>query len=276
MLQHSMTRLAQFGLGVVVAASLLGCTGVLGIDSERTLATSAPLPAEWSCLDDTPPAPWAAATLNQRFKIIDKTGAPAIPSKPVAGLSVRACARIDFDCTSPVGPSVLTGTDGIASVSVPNGFSGYFEVTGRDEYQPLMILERPVTADALSEITVVNKKTFAAFAGAAGTTLHTDTGELALWSRNCNGVGASGLVFDIKSNGDVGGVVYLANSLPTAEATQTDSSGVAEAFNVFPGTISATAKANDGSFEVANRSGVIRVGWQTQMNLYPDQLVLPP
>ena len=265
----------RLALGVIGAVSLVGCSSVLGIDSERSLATdnnTGPLPAEWACLRDPVPAA-SKVPVKQTFHFFDGSIAN-FPS--VAGLTVRACQRIDFDCANPVAPGVVTGEDGLAVVTVPSGFTGFFEAFGRDDYQSIIMVERVANSEIKAEVSVVTKAVSAAYAAAAGTMYQEGMGNMTLIVRDCEGKPGTGISFDLKSSSSTGSVVYLVNSLPTAGATATDASGVAVDFSLPPGALNASASASDGSFTVATRPGLARAGWLTQLSFYPDQLSLAP
>jgi len=271
MLQQSKMGVLQLALGVLLTASLVGCTGVLGIDSERTLGVNAaPLPEQWSCLKDPVPTS-SKTTFTQTLHFIDGASAN-FPS--ISGLSVRACQRIDFDCTSPLAPAVVTAADGVAVLTVPSGFAGYYEVTGRADYQSVIFVERIAVSDGAYEYSMVTKAVAAAYAAAADTMFQPGMANLTLVVRDCKGAPAAGIAFTLKSSGSTGSIVYLENSLPTAGTTQTDLTGVAASFALSPGALNGTAAAADGSFTVATRAALARAEWLTQISFYPDQLSL--
>jgi hypothetical protein len=272
MMQQSKVGVLQLVLGVLVATSLVGCSAVLGIDSERTVLKETPLPEQWACLKD--PVPTASRTTFTQTLHFTDGATSTFPS--IAGLSVRACQRIDFDCTTPLAPAVLTGADGRAVLTVPSGFSGYYEVAGRDDYQSVIMVERVATSDASYEYSLVTKAIAAAYAAAAGAMYLPGMGNMTLIARDCKGAPGVGIAFALNSSGTPASIVYLANSLPTAGTTETDQTGVGVVFALTPGALNATAAASDGSFTLATRAGLVRSGWLTQLSFYPDQLSLTP
>lgn len=269
----------QAAFGALVLA-LSGCSDVLGIESERTLddrGNELTLPAEWSCLGEAVPAASSAAMLTQTLHFYDVTVSSM--GQPISGLTVRACPRIDFDCATPISAAVTSNEGGIAAVSVPTGFNGYYEVSGRAGYQPYIVVESTIRENATTDVPVAPLQISAAYASAAGTTLDDQKGILLMTIRNCDDVAVPGVSFDVSSSGAVPApskLIYLVNSLPTGNAQATDSSGAAVIFNIAPGAINATAKASDGTFTIATRSGPIRAGWETQLHFYPDQLEKAP
>jgi len=272
MLQQSKMGVLQLALGALLATPLVGCTGVLGIDSERTLGVNAaPLPEQWACLKDPIPATASKTTFTQTLHFFD--GASANFSS-ISGLSVRACQKIDFDCANPLAPAVVTAADGVAVLTVPNGFAGYFEVTGRADFQSAIFVERVAVSDAAYEYSMVTKAVSAAYTAAAGTMFQPGMANMTLVVRDCKGAPGAGIAFTLKSSGATGSIVYLANSLPTAGTTETDQTGVGVDFALTPGALNGTAAAADGSFTVATRAGLTRADWLTQISFYPDQLSL--
>jgi hypothetical protein len=271
----TLTRAVNLIFGAALFAPLAGCSGVLGIESDRTLEddNQVTLAEQWRCLEDAAPAGSDASMVKQTLHFYDVT----IPKmgKSVPGLSVRACPRIDFDCALPVSETVVSDAEGLAVVSVPSGFNGYYEAFGASSYQPYIIAEEEIHADSYADIPVASLAVAAAYAGAAGAKLEEGMGELLMTVRDCGGVPAAGTSFDVNARGasvEEDELIYLVNSLPTPGATETDVSGAAVIFNLAPGAVNATALLSDGGVEIASRSALIRGGWETQMRFYPAQL----
>jgi hypothetical protein len=82
---------------------------------------------DYECLGNvpTPPVPTATYfTIIQPY--LDGSSGTAIPA---VGLTVNACSTTDAPCASPVAGG-MTNPSGDATLSVPSGFDGYFDVTG--------------------------------------------------------------------------------------------------------------------------------------------------
>ena len=279
MFKSSQRRTFEAFVGAAMLSALSGCSGVLGIESERTLSDSSKvsLPDEWSCLDDPAPVASTAPMLTQKLHLYDVTASNM--AKPIANLSARACPRIDFECATPMSDVATSDAGGIVSLSVPNGFNGYYEVYGLSTYQPYIVAANIVHADTSADVPVAPLAVSAAYAAAGGTKLDPTMGTLLMTVRNCDNGTAGGVSFDVNSSGVSAGadLVYLVNSLPTAGAKETDTaSGAAVIFNLAPGAVNAEAKVSEGSFTIGSRAALMRAGWETQMAFYPDQLVVSP
>lgn len=57
----------------------------------------------------------------------------AEPDEPLEGFTVRACQALDPACESGLVDELTTDEEGIAALTLPPGFAGFFDITG-DEY----------------------------------------------------------------------------------------------------------------------------------------------
>jgi hypothetical protein len=224
----------------------------------------------WLCLD----APvvvegFTEATRTFRVRVDDfQTG------MPVVGALLRACANEDTACETPLAEGT-TDAEGFVEITVPveaTGFAGYYEITEAERYPALFVENPPLQGEEVSFRTL-SQNTFNAFTALVGVTPDPTRGHAALQGEECDGRGGPELTF-ASSNGDASTrAAYIAGSLPSAAATETDLSGVGGLFNVPAGanvTISGTLRDGRlvGAVEVP-----IRAGWITITNIVPTFVV---
>jgi len=274
-------------LAITLAAPVgAGCSTVLGIDSNRHLASTADAGEDagldaglggWWC-ENNPVPDAAAGPIQVELFVNDVSTASSQNSfagNPVPGASVLVCSTLDLDCSKPIGPSFTSDEAGVALVSVPSGFSGYYELMASG-FTSAIASHTPQLGNELLQQGMVDVSLLAAGGGLAGVTADPNLPTAIVSVLDCNESPAPNMVFVIGAPGATEKLVYLANSLPSASATQTDSTGSAIIYNVPPGTLRITA-----SFAADNRtfrsiSTLARTGWVTFVQIRLDQSAREP
>jgi hypothetical protein len=279
--------------GYVAALVVAGCATVLGIDTGRRYvppddeggsvdeggsldagAEEAPhetqpsQPPGWACLNDpVPPTP--SGNVELRMTINDVSGSNG--ATPISGAEIHACSKLDLTCMNPFG-SVTTDDAGLADLMIPGGFAGYYEVRAQS-FTNAMLWRTPMLAPQSESQGLVQAELIAASGSLANVTQDPTLSLAIVTVEDCTATVAAGMVLDVATPTANEKVVYLANNLPSQEATQTDSmSGTALIFNVPPGVLEMTAFFADTHNAVRTVSTLARDNtWVTYVQIRPDQ-----
>ena len=281
-------KVAMGALGVIASAA--GCASVLGIDSDRHLATTdsgAPppaatadanlgtptpdanlytdLPANWACLNDAVPD---AGTGNVQLQLFFNDVANG--GTPIAGAEVHWCNQLDLTCTNAF-DSVTTDDGGIATLTVPVGFDGYYEVRATN-YSPSILSRTPQLSSESQPQGTVNIAVLSSGASLVGVQQDPNLAIAIVGAADCTTTPAAGITFQVGAPGATEQVLYLADNYPSKSATKTDSvTGSAIIFNVPPGTFSVTASFASNNEAIRTATTIARQGWITFVQIRPDQ-----
>lgn len=244
----------QLALVGMVAALLAGCSLLVDfngpqcdIDADCTArgaefrgatcvrnlcVASAPAAGEAN-LECAAPASNGQATVKYSFAVQVPTTTTGDAATP---LRVQACQQLDVDCQAPVaGPfDVLAGT--LYDFQLPQGFSGFFQITSAATLPALYFLARPVVADTIGwSPTVLSKDVVAELAAAAGVSLDPASGVVLASIRDCNGAPLAGA--NVTASDEQAIRYYVVNNLPVLSAMETSAQGVVGFANVPASTI---------------------------------------
>jgi hypothetical protein len=278
--------------GGVGAVSLGGCSEVLGIQADRYLAEAGPPesdastmdapveaapppPPGWQCIDDPPPPP-PTGTKQVKYLVNDVSGmhtSGSFVGTPVVGATLQACDRLDFQCQMPMSPTT-TDDAGIAFLTVPGGFDGFYQVTA-NAYAPSLVVRAPQIHDEYSQMPLVSANTLALGEQVVGVMQDPNNAIGVATVQDCSSNPAPGVTVEIATPTPNEKLVYFQDTLPTTTATSTDKTGTAMIFNVPPGTLTVTAYL-PGHRPIRTVSASMRAGWVTFVQVRLDQSdVLP-
>jgi hypothetical protein len=233
-------------------------------------ADASSLPPDWRCLlEPVPPTP--AGNVQLQLVFDDSSSAPG---SPIVGAEVHACAELDVDCTTPLG-SVTTGDAGIALLTVPGGFSGYYEVHA-PSFDPAVLSRMPQLSSESASQGMASVSLLSAGASLAGVTQDPSLSIAVVTIADCTATLAAGITIDVSAPGASERVVYLLNNLPSTSVTQTDVSGSALIFNVPPGTLVVSASFAATNQPIRSVTTFARQGWVTFVQIRPDQATHTP
>lgn len=254
---------------VVIAA----CTGLEpGSDTlpnhmiRREGADAAPPPSvdtAWACLDQPAPARAVARVASVRLTlVIADIGLEAPPE----GVKVRACHLLDVACQTPVTGSVEPAPDGSLQLVLPQGFTGFVEITSSDSVPTLFFPSAALSSDAVEELWVLTRAGLEALAAAGGTRIDAGRGHLLVRAFDCEDAPASEV--EVSSRG--GGQPFrFENGLPSLGSSVTTANGLAGFVNVPPG-LAVLSGRELGSGRAAGRASVIiRPEWLTYGDVKP-------
>jgi hypothetical protein len=174
---------------------------------------------EWTCLESpvtAQPGPPAVV----RYLISDYES-----GKGIAGLTVVACGKTDFDCATPRAGPATTGANGIVELPLPDGFFGYTQITGA-AYGTVLLFAPPVSRDTSLQFPLPQQGITAALLAPIAQP-DPSRGLVIAVPHDCGGTPAAGVELAITpSDGTV--PFYFSQKVPAAASstvTQTDDSG---------------------------------------------------
>jgi hypothetical protein len=312
--QGRVARAVWVGVCALIAGAA-GCASVLGIDADRHVGESdaatldevtldagtnaeagpyANVPPNWQCLNNAPPGKDAGPVVQVQFQFESASGNSSTvqgnQGTPVPGVSVHACNTLDVGCLSPITSNSISDDAGMATVKVPEAFTGYYELKAPNFLNS--ILARPAQYHSEYQLQGLAPASLVAVGGDfVGIKQDPNSGFVVISALDCGPVPAAGVTFTIEGNvGPNEQVIYLANNLPTTGATQTDSvSGAALVFNVpvvqsddaggsTAATLTLRASFASTGQEIKTVSALVRASqqWMTYVDIRPDQSAWAP
>jgi hypothetical protein len=284
-----------------IAGALWGCSGLLGIDSDRTLVvdagipeTAAPEAAPEAGADRVMPSgPWGclqlpAETLDPSLKVtvtlqvfdalqtatalgsVDGgSDLTTVSAAWLSGVSVRSCSLLDPTCGQGSAP-VVTDDAGQATFHLTGDFSGYFELT-RSDLVPWSLYPQNLLAGQTSTDLPAFGLSPAGFQFIAraitSTPLSLDTdgglGHAFVQIFDCQDHQASGVQLTYSGLGAETVIFYMKNGVPSTSATRTDSFGIGGVLNVPTGSLTVSGSLAAGLQSIGTADVVIRPGTVT-------------
>jgi hypothetical protein len=215
----------------------------------------------WGCLDNPPEVLDPSQTVKVTFKAFDALSPittagdqggddfTVINCTPVPGISLQACNALDPDCANPLpNPVAITDDSGVASVTVPATFAGFYLFNG-----PGYLTARVYTGQLLPGAktfsppsALLGTQETSLLAQAIGVPISLDpdggVGHAFFQSYDCFDRHAAGVSFSISSDAGPQTVEWYAkNQLPSRTSGQTDSLGAGGTVNVPVGAMIVTA-----------------------------------
>jgi hypothetical protein len=171
---------------------------------------------------------------------------------PIPGVQVVGCGADDGDCVSPLTPVVTTGSNGVATLTLPTvgstgemtRFEGYLQITDpSNQLATDLVFVNPETSQPGSVSTVIMAPTTLAqdLGQEVGVTVDVTQGALLLTAVDCANRPAPGVTFQVQAGQVQPRVYYTVNTALSASATETDANGTALVVNVPPGGVTVTA-----------------------------------
>jgi hypothetical protein len=225
----------------------------------------------WACLGNVawPTGPSSKVTLG--LPVVDVlTGAFPLD------LQVRACSKLDVQCTSPLGATVdVSSTPGLLKVTVDSGFDGYLELKSPAITPALFFVIKPVWEDTTitTPLRVVSPDGFMGIAKAIETTLDLTTmGHVYALAGDCGDVPAAGVRFEIDKESAQTARYYMSNGAPSGTAVETDSSGTGGFLNLPSGFVRLTAYVANTGARIGIASFQVRVGAVSYPRVIPTPI----
>ena len=262
----------NFSGGVSDLASWIDCT-------QKECGDECRVGLNWQWLDNKTPwfKPKSAGDITFSITIVE-----IVSEKPFVNHTLKACTKLDRDCTNPVS-TTTTDKDGYAALTVPAGsvgFDGYVDIQGPDASSdsifPAMWYPSPslVSSGWRGRIQFVSRGSFQSLAVLTGATIDPTRGHFAAAAQDCNFSIAPNVSFDIDTKDDKTTVFYFVQGIPkTGSTTKTDElSGIGGYINLPTDRVSlATARVDVGGVmrTIAEETYIIRPGTFTTTSMPP-------
>jgi hypothetical protein len=207
--------------------------------------------------------------VNVTFKV-----ATFATNAPVAGATIKVCARDDQTCATPL-DTQTTNIHGAAPMTVPTpqpaGFDGYFDIEGAGMKPTLFYVSTPMASSWIASPQLVTEATFTALLGGLGVTEDPTRGSMNGSLSGCDGAQTSGLTLTASTADAQSTIGYFAGGLPSKSATATDATGYAYAVDLPAGTTTLTSFDPANNLQLGKVDVMIRAGWMTQVSFLPTE-----
>ena len=299
---------------IVAAATLLACTLLLD-DSQVQCASTADCRARgpafanavcvasvcqqgdagaasdagsgpWDCLEG-PPIPSPVGMVDVEIVLYSALGTTSFGGSvpggndltllsytPQPGVNVAACQSLDTACSTPIMPTTSDDA-GIARLSVPGAFDGFYTLTRSDSVSSLFFPGRLLEGEpsVTFPTSLTSTASYSRLQVVTGIAANQDTdggpGLVAVTQYDCNDLRASGVTFAV--NPAAARIVYVAaNGLPSTSALATAANGAGLIVNAPAGDVTITSSlAAPGNRGLDTESVLVRSGGITLVKLRP-------
>jgi hypothetical protein len=246
--------------------------------TQNTCANACKLGTSWACLDH--PVPWPKPSkfddISFRFTAVDLR-----TEKPFSKVQVRACARLDVECTDPLDTQIADDTGTVTLRVHPGvvGFDGYLEFTkgalggdGGEIYPALWFPVPPyIQGGDKGKSQFVSKSDFVALELITGITDDPTRGHLALNARDCSFTPAGGVAFSADKADSASRTFYFINGNPDTSAKATDSqTAIGGIVNLKAGLVLVTGKLVEQQMRtIGEITFIVRPGTMTAAFFQP-------
>jgi hypothetical protein len=264
----------------LAAAALTSCTrfasefdaaaGAAAGDREEVVNNLAAGGVDWACVEEGGTA-LGLPENRQRPLTYALRANDFITNTPLPTLQVRACFRSDVACSSPATPFISTGADGVASVTLFEGFNGFLEIRSEGMLPSLVFFADTWSAELLRAlervpVALLPIPALVALSESARVPLDQSGGVISVNAYDCDGSSASG----VRLETNTAAVPYsFVDGLPVAYQDVTSEQGLAGFVNVPPGVVVVTAFPEDGTRAMSIDTFLVRAGWMTNQSLIP-------
>ncbi len=256
-------------LGFVACSGFADEDDVLATDPETGQSTQTS--SAWDCRSSStisdPLVYSEAASLRLTLGVID-----IATRRPPPGLRVRACLITDLGCERPLTESLSVSEDGVVTVPLAVGLSGFLELTGDGVAPALFILPSPLSqqvATLLQSQPVILIPNGAEPNTATALRMPSDpaAGTLVVTAFDCAGQPAAGVRLELDT---VALPFAIVDGLPIMNQTTTTSYATAGFVNVTPGVAVVRGYRADTGQLVGQDAVPVRPGWDTLVSMLPE------
>jgi hypothetical protein len=219
--------------------------------------------AEWGCVGAFN---WPAPTEGEMVAFTVHTTA-FLDSSNYKDVTIRACPRSDYDCQSPI-DTQKTGADGLTTLHVPSGFTGYFDATADNTLESLVYLSWPLVRDATYELQLGPYSLYQTLVMSGGGTVDDTKGAVFVYTEDCLGNPAPGIKLGIDPL-NIADAFYFLGGSPVATQMETAAEAIGGYSNVDPGTVTLTATLSATMKQVASFTVQVRKQTLTFVSLTP-------
>ena len=192
-----------------------------------------------------------------------------------AGVRVRACQQEDPENCLALTDWATTDSNGVIELEVGlalGSFAGYLELEGGMLYPTLLRFGWPVTAELVTNITVVSSGSIEPLLNSSTFTVDRGLGLLQMRVFGCNGVSTRDVGFTVDAAGPNTKAWYTVGNdiAPDFDVSTTGDRGAGGIINVTPGARRLSAETSDGAEVVRNLRVPVRGGYMTIVMVAPD------
>jgi hypothetical protein len=218
----------------------------------------------WACLDAPVTREPPSTTVHVNMTVVD-----LLSQKPVSGLTITLCAKLDANCSWQLG-QFQSNDSGQLDVAMPAGFDGYFQAEGAGIYPTLIFPPSTAKQRPASTLPVVSASFFPTmFRGIGVSSIGDDRSVILTTALDCLGRPASGMRLQSEETDDNTVPYVIQGGLPNKAAAVTDETGSGGFVNIKAGSAVITS-----TIDVSNRlAGTVAV--QTRTGYLTMVLVTP-
>jgi hypothetical protein len=258
-------------LGVVALVALSGCTELASGNDllPQTLQPNQPdagpgPETPWGCLDA--PEPPTASPLLPRVDLA-LTVVDTVTDAPPAGLSARACSRLDVDCDNPLTPDVSPSIDdGAMHLSVQQRFAGFVEIRSPTTVPTMYFINQDLLRDTAESFAIIGTSALAGLATQDNVMLDPARGFVLIRTFDCQGAPASGV--QLSSDND-GQPFAFVDGFPVVGRDETSADGIGGFVNVPLGIAVLQGIVREHDTALSNASVIVRPGWFSYGDIEP-------
>lgn len=208
----------------------------------------------WSCLDEPASAQPTSGTVHVIMTAVD-----LLSQKPLAGVGVTVCAKLDANCDFPLA-QYQSSDGGQLDIVMTAGFDGYLQTQGGGVYPTLFFPPNTRKQRAPSALPMVPASFFDTMFAQIGASVSGDRSVIMTTALDCLGRPAAGMVLASPQTDENSVSYVLQAGLPSRTALTTDEAGAGGFVNIKAGTavITATIAATNrlaGTVAVQTRPG---------------------
>jgi hypothetical protein len=184
-----------------------------------------------------------------------------LSQKPLPGIRLTLCAKLDATCLLPIAQYQSTQA-GQLDVAMPAGFDGYFQTEGDGVYPTLFFPPNTRKQRAAGILPMVPAAFFGTMFSGLGVTVSDDRTVVMTTALDCQGFPVAGVVMSSAQADDQTARYFLEGGMPSRNASKTDETGAGGFVNIKAGAvvISSTIEATKrviGTVAVQSRPGHI-------------------
>jgi hypothetical protein len=219
----------------------------------------------WACLDGQAEAPPPITPSQIRFtgRLVD-----VVFQKPVPGIDLRVCERLDPECSMPLA-AVVSDEQGEVNLTLPGGFNGYLRWQSPNTQPVLFFFPAPLSRDTVLPLGVVTPQIMAGLDVQFERLTIEGRAVAVVYATDCAGAPAVGVRLSVLEGDSSTRVFYEADGLFPASQRETTQTGVVRAINVPTGNVSLRATLSDGR-EIGTARVLTRAGFVTLTILSPE------
>jgi hypothetical protein len=225
-----------------------------------------PSDTRWGCLDR--PISTVATSLEPTVQLSLSVN-DTVTGMPPAGLTARACARLDVQCNTPLTPDVITAIDGALHLDVPQQFDGFVELRSPATVPTMFFINQALLRDTAEGFGIISGLALAGLAMGGGVVLDPALGHVLIRTFDCQGNPASGVEL---SNNKGGQPFAFVRGLPVVGQDETSGDGIGGFVNVPLDYVVLQGIVVEHGGTLGTASVTVRPGWFS----YGDVEPLPP